>query len=118
MALSGSLLAVLIFRDAPRYGMGECAGWLAAWALLAMAGLLRARIVGLPIDDAAWYASAAYLGTILVTFGRPAVLIPVWADYVAPGRDYGAFTRIERRIQAIGPWLVIALVIAVVLPAL
>jgi len=39
-------------------------------------------------------------------------LIPLWADHVDPGRDFGCFTRRERRIQAWSPWLLMAAIIA------
>lgn len=114
MALSGLLLAGLILRDAPRYGWKNCAGWTGAWAVLASGALLRARIVETPVEEVAWYASATYLTVIVVTLGRPAVLVPVWAGRGRPGRDFGRFTSTERRIQSWAPWVLMAVVITLV----
>ncbi len=112
MGLGGLLLAGFIFRDAPRYGWENCAGWMGAWVVLAIGGFFQAGITGMPVGELAWYASAAYVTVILVTLGRPAVLIPLWADHVDAGRDFGCFTRRERRIQAWSPWLLMAAIIA------
>src|SRR3712207_1489934 len=112
-AIASVALAALIARETKRVGAERVASFTSAFAVLGAAAYVKGVIRGYPgAETTALMMALAYTSAILVTLGRPGLLI----FEMDKSLDRSQLTEREKRVVRGSPWLLIAALLACAVP--